>query len=359
VNVKLAILAVMCMTAGLAAFGQRAVYQESKFLQELPDVIARIEGEEITAAELRQAVRLAAGRRLQQQGAPQQGNFQPFTPAQEYNFIRMLLEARAARILAAESGVAVPDEEVDKQVQDQIEQVGEERFDELLDRTGMSREDYGEMIRLQRLQRAYARELVDDVTISEEDIRAAYDQLKQQGQLSAPDRSKLQHVLVRVEGEEEAAWDEGRAKIEVVRERIVEEGEDFGEVAEEVSDDPMSAGRGGQVILPKTGRDTTFNELAFSLEPGEISEPFRSEAGWHIMRVEKRFPAGDLTYEEAKDRIEDTLLQRKRVEELRKHILSKMQEMDFEILVEEPGAAVQQDPGLNEDALKWLLEQSS
>jgi len=342
VNVKLAILAVMCMTAGLAAFGQRAVYQESKFLQELPDVIARIEGEEITAAELRQAVRLAAGRRLQQQGAPQQGNFQPFTPAQEYNFIRMLLEARAARILAAESGVAVPDEEVDKQVQDQIEQVGEERFDELLDRTGMSREDYGEMIRLQRLQRAYARELVDDVTISEEDIRAAYDQLKQQGQLSAPDRSKLQHVLVRVEGEE-----------------IVEEGEDFGEVAEEVSDDPMSAGRGGQVILPKTGRDTTFNELAFSLEPGEISEPFRSEAGWHIMRVEKRFPAGDLTYEEAKDRIEDTLLQRKRVEELRKHILSKMQEMDFEILVEEPGAAVQQDPGLNEDALKWLLEQSS
>jgi peptidyl-prolyl cis-trans isomerase SurA len=66
-------------------------------------------------------------------------------------------------------------------------------------------------------------------------------------------------------------------------------GEDFGEVAKLLSDDPVSANDGGEMGWSDPGTFVPeFDEVANSLEPGVISEPFRSRFGWHIVEVMDR-----------------------------------------------------------------------
>jgi hypothetical protein len=83
---------------------------------------------------------------------------------------------------------------------------------------------------------------------------------------------------------------------DAVRARIVEGGELFASVAEEVSIDEGTAGNGGELgWFPRQEMVEPFAEAAFSLEPGAISDPVASEFGWHIIHVEEIDPDRPLT----------------------------------------------------------------
>ncbi len=67
----------------------------------------------------------------------------------------------------------------------------------------------------------------------------------------------------------------------------IEEGEDFAELAQEFSDDPGSAKNGGDLGWFGKGKMVAaFEEAAFSLKPGEVSEPVKSDFGWHLIKVD-------------------------------------------------------------------------
>ncbi|MSS70611.1 MAG: hypothetical protein EXS64_03885 [Candidatus Latescibacteria bacterium] len=66
-------------------------------------------------------------------------------------------------------------------------------------------------------------------------------------------------------------------------------GEDFARLAQEHSDDPGSATNGGDLGFFGKGRMVpAFEQAAFSLQPGQVSEPIRTQFGWHILKVEER-----------------------------------------------------------------------
>ena len=93
--------------------------------------------------------------------------------------------------------------------------------------------------------------------------------------------------------------DEAAAKAALER---VKKGEDFAKVATELSKDP--GGEGGDLgWFTKERMVPEFSEAAFKLEPGQISEPVKSQFGWHIIKVEekrmKTFPAFDQVKEQA------------------------------------------------------------
>ena len=113
--------------------------------------------------------------------------------------------------------------------------------------------------------------------------------------LSVPEQRRLRHILIADEEGEDAA----RVEAEALRARILA-GEAFEDIAREASDDPGSAGSGGD--LGFSGRGVwvpPFEEAAFSLPVGELSEPVRSEFGFHLIRVEDVRESRTPTFEEA------------------------------------------------------------
>ncbi len=119
-----------------------------------------------------------------------------------------------------------------------------------------------------------------------------------------PEQVRARHVLLRVAADaepEEEALVEARAQAALER---IRGGEDFAAVAKEVSDDPGSKDRGGDLGLFPRGRMTqAFEDAAFSLADGEVSELIRTEFGYHIIRVEEHRAEKTRTLEEVETEI--------------------------------------------------------
>lgn len=122
------------------------------------------------------------------------------------------------------------------------------------------------------------------IEVSEEDLRAAYEADK----AAAPqeEERKSRHILLMTGDERSDA--EAVAELEALKARI-EAGEDFAELAQEVSEDPGSAAQGGD--LGFAGRDVfdpDFEAALFALEsPGDVSEPVQTEFGHHLILLEE------------------------------------------------------------------------
>jgi peptidyl-prolyl cis-trans isomerase D len=85
------------------------------------------------------------------------------------------------------------------------------------------------------------------------------------------------------------------------------EGEDFAELAGRYSEDP-SREQGGQLgVFGRGSMVKPFEDAAFSMKAGEISDPVRTQFGWHIIKVENVNEAKTLTLEEAREQIKNSL----------------------------------------------------
>ena len=124
-------------------------------------------------------------------------------------------------------------------------------------------------------------------------------------QKSEIEQTKVRHILITPNQiiDEETA----EQQLEDARERILA-GEDFGEVAKLLSDDPGSASQGGEMGWTNPGEFVPeFEDVANAAEIGVLSEPFRSRFGWHILEVQDR-----RTYDNTEDLKQSNCIQRVR-----------------------------------------------
>lgn len=138
--------------------------------------------------------------------------------------------------------------------------------------------------------------LVDPASFSEAEALAWYEANK--SQFDTAEQVKARHILIPVaEDATEEAQNEAREKIGAAQTEL-EKGRSFAEVADEYNV-AGAAGAGGELgwIL----RDQTvpaFEEALFSLEPGKISEPVRTQFGWHLIQAEEKKPGGIAPFSE-------------------------------------------------------------
>ena len=133
---------------------------------------------------------------------------------------------------------------------------------------------------------------------------------KNAAQFATPEVAHARHILVRVD-EKASAEDQAKAKarIEAVAARL-KAGEDFAAVAKEVSEDPGSAVQGGDLGWFQHGQMVPeFDKAAFALKTGEVSEPVKTQFGWHLILLEERKEAGQKPLDEVKDQIRQRLAQ--------------------------------------------------
>ncbi|WP_263142642.1 SurA N-terminal domain-containing protein [Pseudomonas sp. RIT-PI-AD] len=119
----------------------------------------------------------------------------------------------------------------------------------------------------------------DQVKVSDSDLQDLY--RKETANLS--EQRHAAHILLEVDpkvGDEQT-----KAKLEGLRKRI-EQGEDFAALAKEFSVDPGSAPQGGDLGFAGPGTyDPAFEKTLYALKQGEVSEPVKTQYGWHLIKL--------------------------------------------------------------------------
>jgi peptidyl-prolyl cis-trans isomerase D len=124
------------------------------------------------------------------------------------------------------------------------------------------------------------------VELTDEQIAQYYEQHKEE--FRREERVRARHILFKL-AQQAGAEEEARvrAEAEAVLQRI-QAGEDFATLASQLSQDPVSAQQGGDLGFFKRGEMVKpFEEVAFGLKPGAVSEPVRTDFGYHILKVEE------------------------------------------------------------------------
>ena len=143
------------------------------------------------------------------------------------------------------------------------------------------------------------------VAISEEDIADYYESNLEN--YKTPQTVKARHILIRVDQNASAETvEEARQRIEEVL-KLAKAGQDFAELAAEYSQGPTKTKGGDLGTFRRQDMVKPFSDQAFSMQAGEISEPVRTDFGWHIIKVEEVNPASVQTLDEARAEIEDKL----------------------------------------------------
>jgi peptidyl-prolyl cis-trans isomerase C len=153
--------------------------------------------------------------------------------------------------------------------------------------------------------------LESSLTVSDADLKKAYDENKKEYE-----QVKARHILIAFKGspaaqkgKKELTEAEAKAKADALRNEIVSGKAKFEEVAKKESDDVESGKNGGE--LGSFGRGQMvpeFEQVAFSAKPGEVTQPVKTQFGYHIILVQEHTTT---PFEQVKGTLEKTQKQKK------------------------------------------------
>lgn len=244
--------------------------------------------------------------------------------------LRVLQERITTELLVAmaeQEGIEATKEDIAARISQAKESVsGEDAFNSMLELQGLTEAELEDSFRRQIITRKLIEQRTADIEVTEDEILKGYETLKAADKLMIAD---FAHILVRVESSDAQADEVAKEKIAKIRKRIVDEGEAFGEVARHVSEDPKSASRGGayyRVELSKLPR--AFQLRIKEAKLNEISEPFRTQAGYHILTVTGR---EERSYEDVAERISQSIYTAKRVQAINALVQDARKEIKVEV----------------------------
>lgn len=270
----------------------------AKAIESKENLVAIVNGVEITNDEFIQKLEiyiLSNKAQFQQSGMGQRAN------ETEAEFIQRLkplvgkgiLEQMITEIIigqkAKEQNITVKPEEIDKKI-DELKVTAQK-----LSESGMTIEELRQQIESQILMEKIVSKAV---VVTEKEIRDYFESRK--ANFAKPEEIKVSHILLRTEIEAEVILSQ------------LNVGADFAELASKESIDAITKDRAGDLGFFSRGKMTpAFEEAAFALEVGEISEVVKTPYGYHIIKVVEKKPAQEPNLELAREEILKTLTEQK------------------------------------------------
>jgi peptidyl-prolyl cis-trans isomerase D len=159
-----------------------------------------------------------------------------------------------------------------------------------------------ESVRLQYAQLSLDA-IAAQITIKDEDLQAYYD--KNKNRYSENEKRHAHHILIAIGDAKDAAADAAAlAKAQQVLAEL-KGGKDFGELARKYSADPGSAAQGGDLgWAEQSAYVAPFAEALYKMQPGQTSDPIKTQFGYHIIRLDEIRPAHVLSLADGRARIE-------------------------------------------------------
>ena len=265
-------------------------------------VLAKVSGEKVTKGEVDEI----ADPYLSQYGEDYATNTELADTVKQIRTqaLNLLVEEKIMNLKAKELGVEPTQEEIDTKTNEYLETMktnygGEEGLNSALQQAGLTLEGYTETLtksmKSQLTRDKVLEEVFKDVSVTDEEIKTYFDENKESFETAT-----VSHILIK---------DETKAK--EIREKAVS-GEDFAALAKEYSEDTGTKEAGGSlgtVAYNSTELVAEFMEGVRATKNNEISEPVKSDYGYHIIKVTD-YKEGSI--EDSKESIKTTLENQKK-----------------------------------------------
>jgi peptidyl-prolyl cis-trans isomerase C len=194
-------------------------------------------------------------------------------------------------------GVAVTDKQIEKKVDEVKKQYfsgSQAKFEKGLADQGYTRATLEEDIRSQLLTEGIYKKVTGDVKITDADVKAYYD--KNSANYTVPESRSVRHILVKT-----------KAEADQIRAELVNGG-DFAALAKANSIDPGSKDAGGKLVVSKGQTVPPFDKAAFSLDTDELSQPVKTQFGYHLIQPLADVKQGSVTpFAQVEDQIRTQL----------------------------------------------------
>ncbi|OPY58864.1 MAG: Foldase protein PrsA precursor [Pelotomaculum sp. PtaU1.Bin035] len=266
------------------------------------DIVATVNGEKITGKELEQRVD-EVKTSMEKQGVDFSGdNANVYMESLRKKTLEDMIDSKLILQEARKSGKLTPE-----QVQEKIKPLKEqfssgEEYENFLDQVKMSEEEVAYILNLQE-------QVTKDVPpVSEEDVKKYYDE--NQKQFEQPEQLQVRHILF-FSGDQDTPVKHTDTEAKQMAEEVIaqlNQGKDFAELAKEKSEDSATKDNGGLYTFSEGQAVKEFSDAAYALGPGEYTQsPVKTEYGYHVIKMEKRIPAVQYSYDQIKQRLADQL----------------------------------------------------
>lgn len=211
-----------------------------------------------------------------------------------------------------------------------------EVFKAQLKASGMTEESFKARIVEQTLHEAVVeREVSSKLAVDEAAIKKFYDENPKY--FDQPEQVRASHVLISTmdQATQQDLPEDKKKEAKATAEKVLaraKKGEDFAALAKEFSQDPGSKDNGGEYTFPRGKMVKEFEESAFSLKPGEVSDLVTTKFGYHIIKLSEKLPAGMEPLAKAHDNIKRYLTQEGVRQKLPEFYEKVKKEAELEIL---------------------------
>jgi peptidyl-prolyl cis-trans isomerase C len=144
-------------------------------------------------------------------------------------------------------------------------------------------------------------------------LRKVYDDATKQ--MGSEQDVHARHILFRVANPtDDAASKAAEAKVKAVIDRL-KKGEDFSKVANELTEDPSGKANGGDLgYFSKEQMVPEFSNVAFKLDKGQVSDPVKTQFGWHVLKVEDKRQRQAPAFDTVRDQVENFAVRKAQVD---------------------------------------------
>jgi peptidyl-prolyl cis-trans isomerase C len=293
------------------------------------DKVAVVNGTVITQAEFDRELRLAQ-RRFEMGG-------KPLSDAQLSAIRKETLEKLIDVVLlyqeSQNKGIKVDEAELDEKLKKRFPDEAE--FKKVVEKMHLSEAALkSQFLRGMAIQRLIDEEIAQKVTVSDKEVKDYYDGHPEL--FKEPEQVQASHILIKVDPKaEESQKAEARKKIEEIQQRL-KKGEDFSALAKEFSQCPSGA-KGGDLGYFRRGQMVKpFEEAAFSLKPGQVSDIVETTFGYHLIKVVDKKPEATTPFEKVKERISENLKREKVQKEIDRYVATLKEKAKVERFLSEP-----------------------
>jgi peptidyl-prolyl cis-trans isomerase SurA len=310
------------------------------------EIVARVNNEIITREDLERA-RASLQSEVQEgctKCTPDQVRDQ--VAAKDKDLLRDLIDQSLLVQRAKDSGINV-DADVIKRldaIRLQYKLPSMEALETEVTKSGQDFEDFKTQIRDQLLtQELIRKEVGSKIIVSHEDIVKYYNDHK--SEFVRPETVVIREIFVSTEGKPEADIPALRKKAENMRDRVLNNGDDFGELAKHYSDSPTAQQSGELGVFQRSQLDPKIADKVFALNRNQMTDVLETKTGFEILQVRERYEAGEQPLDKVDPEISNKLYEVKMEPGMRSYLTTLREDSYVQI---KPGytdtAAVKAEP---------------